>query len=57
MCVYAPFLLLLLCFLLLRLKRDAKWFIGNIWQLVSWSHLIRATTVVHRRLQVCDLLL
>ena len=37
MCVYAPFLLLLLllCFLLLRLKRDAKWFIGNIWQLVS----------------------
>ena len=52
MCVYAPFLLLLLllCFLLLRLKRDAKWFIGNIWQLVSQSHLIRATTVVHHRL-------
>ena len=34
-CVYVPFLFLLLCVLLLWIKRDAKWFIGNIWQLVS----------------------
>ena len=35
MSVHAPFLLLLLCVSLLCLKRDAKWFIGNIWQHVS----------------------
>ena len=47
------FLVVVVCFIA-DLKKDAKWFIGNIWACIC---IVYFCSVVRHRLQVCDLLL